>query len=97
MGWGTSNGLVIDLAGMNRVTIDAAKHTGRFDAGVLGGEVMRVAGRYGLAPVFGECPGVGASGLTLWRPGLAFRTLWSGLRQSAFRSYRNCGRPDSVC
>ena len=75
MGWGTSNGLVIDLAGMNRVTINAAKHTGRIDAGVLGGEVMRVAGRYGLAPVLGECPGVGAAGVTLggglgWLSGL---------------------------
>ena len=65
MGWGTSNGLVIDLAGMNRVTINPAKHTGCIDAGVLGGEVVRVAGRYGLAPVLGECPGVGAAGVTL--------------------------------
>ncbi|HXT23925.1 MAG TPA: FAD-binding oxidoreductase [Candidatus Eisenbacteria bacterium] len=75
MGWGTSNGLVIDLTGMNRVTINAAQHTGRIDAGVLGGEVMRVAGRYGLAPVLGECPGVGAAGVTLggglgWLSGL---------------------------
>ena len=75
MGWGTSNGLVIDLAGMNRVTIDPARHTGRIDAGVLGGEVMRAAGRYGLAPVLGQCPGVGAVGVTLggglgWLSGL---------------------------
>jgi FAD/FMN-containing dehydrogenase len=75
MGWSTSNGLVIDLVGMNRVTINPAKHTGRIDAGVLGGEVMRVAGRYGLAPVLGECPGVGAAGVTLggglgWLSGL---------------------------
>src|SRR5215471_14184665 len=75
MGWGTSNGLVIDLAGLHRVTINPAKHTGRIDAGVLGGEVMRVAGRYRLAPVLGECPGVGAAGVTLggglgWLSGL---------------------------
>lgn len=75
MGWGTSNGLVIDLAGMNRVTIDSAKRTARIDAGVLGGEVMRLAGRYGLAPVVGQCPGVGAAGVTLggglgWLSGL---------------------------
>src|SRR4030095_8246350 len=36
---------------------------------------MRVAGRYGLAPALGECPGVGAAGLTLggglgWLSGL---------------------------
>jgi FAD/FMN-containing dehydrogenase len=75
MGWGTSNGLVIDLAGMNRVTINPTKRTGGIDAGVLGGEVMRVAGRYGLAPVLGQCPGVGAAGVTLggglgWLSGL---------------------------
>ena len=33
MGWGTSNGLVIDLSGMKQVTIDPAKRTGRIDAG----------------------------------------------------------------
>jgi len=75
MGWSTCNGLVVDLVGMNRVTINPAKHTGRIDAGVLGGEVMRVAGRYGLAPVLGQCPGVGAAGVTLggglgWLSGL---------------------------
>jgi hypothetical protein len=75
MGWGTSNGLVIDLAGMNRVTFDPAKRTGRIDAGALSGEVMRLAGRYGLAPVLGQCPGVGAAGVTLggglgWLSGL---------------------------
>ena len=60
---------------MKRVTIDPAKRIGRIDAGVLAGEVMRVAGRYGLAPVFGQCPGVGAAGVTLggglgWLSGL---------------------------
>src|SRR5262252_5648902 len=75
MGWGTSNGLVIDMTGMNRVTIDPAKHTAHIEAGVLGGEVMRVAGSYGLAPVLGQCPGVGATGVTLggglgWLSGL---------------------------
>lgn len=75
MGWGTSNGLVIDLAGMNRVAINPAKHTSRIEGGVLSGEVMRVAGRYGLAPVLGQGPGVGAAGVTLggglgWLSGL---------------------------
>lgn len=41
-GWGTSNGLVIDLSGMKQVTIDPAKRICRVDAGVLGGEVMRM-------------------------------------------------------
>src|SRR5215467_8258397 len=75
MGWGTSNGLIIDLAGMNRVTINPTKHTARIDGGVLSGDVMRVAGSYGLAPVLGQCPGVGATGVTLggglgWLSGL---------------------------
>lgn len=34
MGWGTSNGVVIDLSGLNRVTIDPNKRTGRIDAGL---------------------------------------------------------------
>ena len=38
MGWGTSNGLVIDLAGLHRVTIDPTKRTGRIDAGLSSGE-----------------------------------------------------------
>jgi FAD/FMN-containing dehydrogenase len=75
MGWGTSDGLVIDLAGLKRVTIDPAKHTARVDAGSLNGEVMRVAGRYRLAPVLGQCTGVGAGGVALggglgWLSGL---------------------------
>jgi len=75
MGWGTSDGLVIDLAGLNRVTIDPVTRTARVDAGVLSGDVMRQAGRYGLAPVGGQCPDVGAAGVTLggglgWLSGL---------------------------
>jgi hypothetical protein len=75
MAWGASNGLIIDLTGMKRVTIDPVKRIGRIDAGVSGGEVMRQAGRYGLAPVLGQCPGVGAAGITLggglgWLSGL---------------------------
>ena len=75
MGWGTSNGVVVDVSAMNRVTIDAAARTARVEAGVLGGEVTRAAGRQGLAPILGQCPGVGAAGVTLggglgWLSGL---------------------------
>jgi len=75
MGWGTSDGLVINLAGMNRVTINPAKRTAFIDGGVLSGEVIKAAGRYGLAPALGQCPGVGAAGVTLggglgWLSGL---------------------------
>jgi len=75
LGWGCSNGLVIDLSGMKRIEIDPSRRTARAEGGVLSGEVARAAGRYGLAPVLGQCPGVGASGLILggglgWLSGL---------------------------
>ena len=75
LGWGCSNGLVIDLSGMKRVAIDAVRRTARCEGGVLSGEVARAAGQHGLAPVLGQCPGVGASGVILggglgWLSGL---------------------------
>src|SRR5437867_2045477 len=75
LGWGCSNGLVIDLSGMKRIAIDPSQRTARAEGGVLTGEVARAAGRHGLAPVLGQCPGVGASGLILggglgWLSGL---------------------------
>ena len=75
LGWGTSDGVVIDLSGMKRIAIDPARRTARFEGGALSGEVAREAGRHGLAPVLGQCPGVGASGVTLggglgWLSGL---------------------------
>jgi FAD/FMN-containing dehydrogenase len=74
-GWGTSDGLVIDLSGMKQVSIDPASRVGRVDTGVLSGEFVRAAGPHGLAPVLGDCPGVGVAGLTLggglgWLSGL---------------------------
>src|ERR1044072_6280568 len=47
----------------------------RIEGGVLSGEVARAAGRHGLAPVLGQCPGVGATGVILggglgWLSGL---------------------------
>jgi hypothetical protein len=65
LGWGCSNGLVIDFSGMKRITIDPLRHTVRAEGGVLSGEVARAAGRHRLAPVLGQCPGVGASGVIL--------------------------------
>ena len=75
LGWGCSNGLIIDLSGMKRIEIDPLRRTARAEGGVLSGEVARAAGRHGLAPVLGQCPGVGASGLILggglgWLSGL---------------------------
>ncbi|HXJ56067.1 MAG TPA: FAD-binding oxidoreductase [Verrucomicrobiae bacterium] len=75
LGWGCSNGLVIDLSGMKRMAIDPLRRTARAEGGVLSGEMARAAGQHGLAPVLGQCPGVGASGLILggglgWLSGL---------------------------
>lgn len=75
LGWGCSNGLVIDFSGMKGIEIDPARRTARAEGGVLSGEMARAAGRHGLAPVLGQCPGVGASGVTLggglgWLSGL---------------------------
>lgn len=75
LAWGCSNGLVIDLSGMKRIKIDPLRRTVRFEGGALSGEVAREAGRHGLAPVLGQCPGVGASGVILggglgWLSGL---------------------------
>jgi hypothetical protein len=75
LGWGCSDGLVIDLSGMKRIAIDPSRQTARFEGGALSGEVARAAGEHGLAPVLGQCPGVGASGLILggglgWLSGL---------------------------
>lgn len=65
LGWGSSDGVVIDLSGMKRIEIDPSRRIARAEAGVLSGEVAREAGRHGLAPVLGQCPGVGATGVTL--------------------------------
>src|SRR5436309_12110564 len=75
LGWGCSHGLVVDLSGMKGIAIDPLRRTARAEGGVLSGEVARAAGRHGLAPVLGQCPGVGASGVILggglgWLSGL---------------------------
>lgn len=75
LGWGSSDGVVIDLAPLQGIHVDPARRVVRAEAGVLGGDVAIAAGRHGLAPVFGQCPGVGATGVTLggglgWLSGL---------------------------
>jgi FAD/FMN-containing dehydrogenase len=75
LAWGSSNGLVIDLSSLKHITIDPARRLVRAQAGVVGSEVARAAGKYGLVPVLGQCPGVSATGVTLggglgWLSGL---------------------------
>src|SRR5687768_2034449 len=43
LGWGCSNGLVIDLSGIKRIDIDPSQKTARFEGGALSGEVGRAA------------------------------------------------------
>ena len=75
LGWGCSNGVVIDLSGMKGIAIDPQRRMARAEGGVLSGEMAVAAGRHGFAPVLGQCPGVGATGVTLggglgWLSGL---------------------------
>ena len=58
-------GLVIDLAGMRRVEVDAHKRICRAEAGCLVADVDQATQRDGLATVMGGCPSVGIGGLTL--------------------------------
>ena len=75
LAWGSCNGVVIDLSALKQITVDSARRVLRAQGGVLGGEVAAAAGAHGLAPVLGQCPGVGATGVTLggglgWLSGL---------------------------
>jgi hypothetical protein len=58
-------GLVIDLAGMNRVEVDADKRVARAQAGALVRDLDQATQRFGLATTSGGCPTVGIAGLTL--------------------------------
>jgi FAD/FMN-containing dehydrogenase len=75
LAWGSCSGLVIDLSPLNRITIDPDKRLLEAQGGALAGDVARAAGVHGLVPVLGQCPGVGAAGVTLggglgWLSGL---------------------------
>ncbi len=58
-------GVVIDLAGMNRVEVDAGKRVARAEAGALVHDLDIATQRFGLATTSGGCPTVGIAGLTL--------------------------------
>ena len=58
-------GVVIDLSGMNRIQVDAAKRVARVEAGSLVGGLDEATQRFGLATPVGTCPKVGIGGLTL--------------------------------
>jgi len=58
-------GVVIDLATLHRVSVDAGKRSARAEAGALTVHVDSATQRYGLATTLAGCPTVGVAGLTL--------------------------------
>ena len=75
LAWGSCDGVVIDVSPLKGVRVDEGERLLIGQGGLLGGEAAVAAGEYGLAPVFGQCPGVSATGVTLggglgWLSGL---------------------------
>jgi FAD/FMN-containing dehydrogenase len=58
-------GIVIDLSGMNGVSIDADHRSAIISGGARAADVAAVADPHGLAAVTGTCSAVGMAGLTL--------------------------------
>jgi hypothetical protein len=58
-------GLVIDMSGMNGVTVDPAERTAQVAGGARASDVLTVTDPLGLAAVTGSCGLVGMAGLTL--------------------------------
>src|SRR5437867_5428149 len=58
-------GVVIDLSGMRRVSVDPAKRTARVEGGALLEQLDRAAQEYGLACPVGVVGHTGGAGLTL--------------------------------
>jgi len=54
-------GVMIDLAGMRRVEVNAQKRTVHAEAGCLVANVDQATQRFGLATVMGGCPTVGSA------------------------------------
>jgi FAD/FMN-containing dehydrogenase len=65
-GFGTvDDGVVVDLAGMRRVTVDAQARTARAEGGATWGDFNDATGAYGLATTGGIISTTGVGGLTL--------------------------------
>jgi hypothetical protein len=58
-------GVVIDLANLRRVNVDASKRRAQVEAGALTVHVDSATQRHGLATTLAGCPTVGVAGLTL--------------------------------
>ncbi|MBE8469796.1 FAD-binding oxidoreductase [Streptomyces justiciae] len=60
-----TGGVLVSTKGMDRVTVDPDARTVRVQAGVRWGQVVAAAAPYGLAPLNGSAPSVGAVSYTL--------------------------------
>ncbi|MFG2787229.1 FAD-binding oxidoreductase [Streptomyces sp. NPDC048419] len=61
----SEGGVLVTTQRMDRVSVDAVARTVRLQAGVRWGQVVAAAGPYGLAPLNGSAPSVGAVSYTL--------------------------------
>ncbi|MFE1886695.1 FAD-binding oxidoreductase [Streptomyces diastatochromogenes] len=62
---GSEGGVLVTTRRMDGITVDPATRTVRVQAGVRWGQVVAAAEPYGLAPLNGSAPGVGAVSYTL--------------------------------
>jgi hypothetical protein len=66
LGYGSSDGgIVLDLAAMRALDVDAERRTAWAQAGLTAGEYTTAAGAHGLATGFGDTGSVGIGGITL--------------------------------
>lgn len=77
-GFGTCDGLVIDLSGMRAVHVDAAARTARAEGGATWGDFNDATGASGLATTGGIISTTGIGGLTLGG-GIGYLTRGHGL------------------
>ncbi len=64
-GWSSGSGLVVDLSGLNTVTVNASAKTATIGAGALLADVYSELGAKGVSIGGGSCATVGISGLTM--------------------------------
>jgi hypothetical protein len=74
----TDGGIVLDLAGMNAVEIDATRRTARAQTGATAGDYTDAAAEHGLVTGFGDAATVGLGGITLGG-GMGYLTRKYGL------------------
>ncbi len=60
LGWGTGDGLVLDVSRLKNIAVDMAQRTIRVGSGVTAEAMVSAAAKHGLAPVLGQCGSVGA-------------------------------------